>query len=54
MIIDFHKRVTPMGPPVEHRISKDNVEKICNNSGFKTIDAFSQGDNFYSIVFKFK
>lgn len=40
MIIDFHKRKTPMDPPVEHTISKDYAEKICNGNHLKTIDKF--------------
>ncbi|GIM30355.1 SAM-dependent methyltransferase [Clostridium polyendosporum] len=52
MIIEFHKRKTPMGPPIDHRISEEFVEEICNSNGLKTIDKFSLGDNFYSIVFE--
>lgn len=50
MIIEFHKRKTPMGPPVNHRISEEDLEVICNSNGLKAIDKFSLGDNFYSIV----
>ena len=32
MIIEFHKRETPMGPPLDHRISEEYVEKISNYS----------------------
>lgn len=50
LIIEFHKRDTPMGPPVEHRISEEFTQKLCNDHGFKTIDAFSLSVNFYGIV----
>lgn len=50
LIIEFHKRKTPMGPPVDHRISEEYVEKICNSNGLITIDKFSLGDNFYGVV----
>ena len=52
MIIEFHKRKTPMGPPTDHRLSEERVEQICNSNGLKTIDKFSLGDNFYSVVFE--
>ena len=52
LIIEFHKRETPMGPPVEHRISEEFTQKLCKDHGFKTIDAFSLGANFYGIVFE--
>jgi len=52
MIIEFHKRETPMGPPVDHRISEEDVEEICNNSKFITIEKFTMGDNFYGIIFE--
>ncbi len=53
MIIEFHKRKTPMGPPVDHRIAEEYVEEMGNSRGFKTIDKFSLGDNFYSKIFEF-
>ncbi|MBB6218127.1 ubiquinone/menaquinone biosynthesis C-methylase UbiE [Anaerosolibacter carboniphilus] len=52
MIIEFHKRKTPMGPPMEHRISEEYVEEICSNNGLKMISKFSLGDNFYTVVFE--
>lgn len=52
MIIEFHKRETPMGPPFDHRISEEYVEKISNSHGLKTINKFSLGDNFYSLIFQ--
>ena len=52
LIIEFHKRSTPMGPPIDHRISEELTQEICNNNGFKTIDKFSLGENFYGIVFE--
>lgn len=52
MIIEFHKRETPMGPPFDHRISEEYVEEISNSHGLKTINKFSLGDNFYSLIFE--
>lgn len=51
MIIEFHKRETPMGPPFDHRISEE-YEKISNSHGLKTINQFSLGGNYYSVIFK--
>lgn len=53
MIIEFHKRKTPMGPPVDHRISEEFVEETGNSNGLKTIDKFSLGDNLYCVIFEF-
>ena len=50
MIIEFHKKETPMGPPVEHRLSEEYVESLCLDCGFKDIVKDSLGDNFYSII----
>lgn len=52
LIIEFHKKKTPMGPPVNHRISEEFLEEICSNKGFKIIDKFSLGENFYGILFE--
>lgn len=54
MIIEFHKRKTPMGPPIDHRISEEYAEEICNSTSLKTIDKFTLGDNFYCLVFEFR
>ena len=48
--IEFHKRETPMGPPVEHRISREEVIRICGANGFLVLNEFDVGDNFYCIV----
>jgi len=52
LIIEFNKRETPMGPPIDNRISEEYVKEICINNGFKTIDKIILGDNFYSLVFE--
>jgi len=49
-IIEFHKKQTPIGPPVPHRISKDEVLKICSDFDFYKSGEFDLGDNFYCIV----
>ena len=52
LVIEFHKKATPMGPPVDHRIAKETVERLCSGSGFQKLEAFEMGDNFYGIIFK--
>lgn len=52
VVIEFHKQQTPMGPPVIHRISRDEVAAICNEYGFRKSDEFSMGDNYYCLVLK--
>ncbi|MEQ8154672.1 MAG: class I SAM-dependent methyltransferase [Clostridiaceae bacterium] len=50
MVIEFHKKETPMGPPVDHRISEDSVEEILEKEGFDIEDKVLLGENFYGIV----
>lgn len=49
-IIEFRKQQTPMGPPVERRVGKDEVIKMCGRYGFNKSDEFDLGNNFYCIV----
>ena len=51
IIIEFHQRVTPLGPPVHHRISEATVENICIEYGFVAERKFTLGANFYCLVF---
>jgi len=50
-VIEFHKRETPMGPPVSQRLGKEDVAAICGKHGFKASEEFDLGDNFYCLVF---
>jgi len=51
VLIEFHKNKTPLGPPVSHRIGKDEAISICKDYGLSKNMEFSLGDNFYCIVF---
>jgi ubiquinone/menaquinone biosynthesis C-methylase UbiE len=51
MVIEFHKQETPMGPPVPHRISKDEVKKAIGESGFRVAKDFDLGDDFFCLLF---
>ena len=50
VIIEFHKRETPMGSPTAHRIDKIEVEVMLRNRDFTVLDNFDLGDNFYCLV----
>lgn len=52
MIIEFHNRKTPMGPPVEQRLAQKHVEELCNRIGLHTLCQNSLGDNLYIEVFE--
>lgn len=49
-IIDFHKRQTPMGPPVLHRIDREEVIELGAENGFVQLNEFDLGNNFYCII----
>lgn len=38
VIIDFFKKETPVGPPVDHKISMDQVEKELREAGFTSFE----------------
>ena len=52
MLIEFFKHETPFGPPVPHRISREEVTMAMDEAGFLNSMEFALGDNFYCIVFK--
>ena len=52
MIIEFHKRDTPSGPPVEMRIAKEELEQFAKVNNLITIERFELGDNFYGYTFE--
>ena len=51
-IIEFHKKETPMGPPVQKRLSDSEVSELLCGEGFVKIDYTSLGDNFYCLIFR--
>jgi ubiquinone/menaquinone biosynthesis C-methylase UbiE len=50
-VIEFHKRETPMGPPVSHRMGKEEVKETLHNIGFVVQNDLDLGDNYYCLVF---
>jgi len=51
-VVEFHKRNTPMGPPIEHRMGKDEVIDWLKKIGFIVHKDFDLGDNFYCLLFQ--
>lgn len=51
LVIDFHKKETPMGPPIAHRLAEDEVEKVCTVNGFLLSEEFELGENLYALLF---
>lgn len=50
-IIEFHKRSTPMGPPLEHRLDSVQLAETLNKYGLHQKHQFTLGENFYCSVF---
>lgn len=53
-IIDWEKRVTEMGPPVDHRIGKEELTAMVNEIGFECLETMNFTENFYGLVFSKK
>ena len=51
-IIEFHKRVTSMGPPVEERLSKEDIITMMAGSSLLLNDEFILGENYYCLRFE--
>lgn len=50
-IIEFHKRDTPMGPPIDHRIACGELSQLLRKYGFNKKCEFDLGQNFYCATF---
>lgn len=53
-IIEFHKTKTPMGPPIELRLSEQDVIELMEKNQFKLINKKILGDNLYCCIFEKK
>jgi len=51
-VIEFHKKATPLGPPLAHRIGRSEVVEEMKKIGMNVVDDFDLGENFYCLVFK--
>jgi Methylase involved in ubiquinone/menaquinone biosynthesis len=50
-VIEFHKTKTPLGPPEDDRVSREEVLSLCQKHGFMMEDSFDLGVNLYCFVF---
>jgi len=49
-IIEWMKKESHIGPPMNHRISEEKVLNMLNNMDFKVIEKIDIGNEFYGIV----
>lgn len=49
-IVDFEKKQTESGPPIDHRISKDEALEMLKEAGFEFEKEESFADVFYGVV----
>ena len=50
--IDFHKRETPIGPPVEHRVSREDFLKSAQAAGLAVVDEPTFLPHQYFVILK--
>jgi len=51
IIIDWKKMEMEMGPPIEERLSEDEVVSICEDGGFRILERLDAGAYNYMLVF---
>jgi ubiquinone/menaquinone biosynthesis C-methylase UbiE len=51
IIIDWKKMEMEMGPPIEERLSEDEVVSICEDGGFRILERLDAGQYNYMPVF---
>lgn len=49
-VMDFEKKEMEMGPPMDHRISIEEMERLLLSSGFKALERKSFSGIFYGII----
>ena len=50
LVIEFHKKETGFGPPLDERLSSEDITEVCSKVGFEIIDNTVLGDNFYRVI----
>ena len=51
VIIEFHKRKTPAGPPVDERLSEEDTAALLKGYPLTLSDSFIMGENYYALRF---
>ncbi len=49
-LIDWEKKESTPGPPIHHRISRDEAKKLLDQAGFEVLIETEFADRFYGIV----
>lgn len=49
-IVEFNKKETSFGPPLNIRIDSKDLISLCKNSGFTNIEEINISDNLYGIL----
>jgi len=52
MVVDWKKTDIPFGPPVEMRVSPEEVKKLAEKEGFELEKEFEAGTYHYGLIFK--
>jgi len=50
-VIDWEKQAMEMGPPIDHRISSDEVKTLLKEIGFECQETMNFAKTFYGLVF---
>ncbi len=53
-VIDWEKKEMPMGPPLNHRLDKKEVEKYLLKNGFTHVRHLQLHENFYALTAEMK
>lgn len=51
-VIEFHKKESSMGPPVSHRIDKEDLKDDFSLRGYTSVCEIDLGENFYLVCFE--
>lgn len=49
-IVDWHKKVTAGGPPIDHRIAKPDMENALRQAGFTDVCNVEIGQDWYGLI----
>jgi ubiquinone/menaquinone biosynthesis C-methylase UbiE len=50
LVVEWHKRETEFGPPVDHRVSEDEARELLEAAGFSALPAPSPHEDLYVIL----
>lgn len=50
LVLEWHKRETEFGPPVEHRVSEDEARHVLETAGYSALPMPSPHEDLYVIL----